>query len=235
MSQGEPAMAPSNKTPKAALVTRPLEVDPAIVELVGQIAAGDTAAEARLVELHQRGLRYMLLRLTGDPSTTDDLFQETFRIVLEKLRSGKLREPEKLAGFVRGIARNLWLAANRKQRRRGEGEGLDEAGPLPDPTPSSEQRIQLREDRQRVHDLLAELKSARDREVLFRFYIAEEPRNTICAELGLEEKQLAVVLFRARQRFRQLVETSETEIPGPLGTPSHERPENPRAARGNPS
>ena len=205
-------------------------VDPSIIDLVVRIGRGDVAAEARLVELHQRGLRYMLLRLSGDPSTADDLFQETFRIVLEKLRRGELREPGKLAGFVRGIARNLWLAGNRKRRRRGEGEGLETTNPLPDPSPSSEQRLVQQQDRQRVRDLLGELKSARDREVLFRFYIAEEPRSAICTDLGLEEKQLAVVLFRARQRFRQLVEASESEISSSNETPSRRRPEDrPRA------
>lgn len=205
-------------------------VDPSIIDLVVRIARGDTAAETRLVELHQRGLRYMLLRLSGDPSRADDLFQETFRIVLEKLRRGELREPGKLAGFVRGIARNLWLAGNRKRRRRGEGEGIETTNPLPDPSPSSEQRLVQQQDRQRVRDLLGELKSARDREVLFRFYIAEEPRSAICTDLGLEERQLAVVLFRARQRFRQLVEASESEISSSNETLSRRRPEDrPRA------
>jgi hypothetical protein len=35
------------------------------------------------------------------------LYQETFRIALEKIRRGDVREPEKLSGFMGGIARNL--------------------------------------------------------------------------------------------------------------------------------
>ena len=49
----------------------------------------------------------------------DDLHQETFRVVLEKVRAGELREPEKLPGFIRQIAKNLCIADYRKTARRG--------------------------------------------------------------------------------------------------------------------
>jgi len=57
-----------------------------------------------------------------------------------------------------------------------------------------------------VRRLIGELASDRDRQVLFRFYIAEEERERICADLGLTSPELNVVLFRARQRYRKLFE-----------------------------
>ena len=50
------------------------------------------------------------------------------------------------------------------------------------------------------------MKSARDRQVLFRFYIAEENKEDICSDLGLSSLHFNRVLFRARERFRELYE-----------------------------
>jgi len=63
-----------------------------------------------------------------------------------------------------------------------------------------------REAAETVQQLIAELGSERDREVLLRFHVAEEEKETICADLGLTTLQSNVVLFRARQRFKELVE-----------------------------
>ena len=46
----------------------------------------------------------------------------------------------------------------------------------------------------------------RDREVLFRFYLAGETKGRICARLGLSGTQFNLVIHRARLRFRALVE-----------------------------
>jgi hypothetical protein len=47
---------------------------------------------------------------------------------------------------------------------------------------------------------------ARDREVLVRFYLDDQDREKICRELGLSEEHFNRVIFRARNRFRELVE-----------------------------
>jgi RNA polymerase sigma-70 factor (ECF subfamily) len=39
-----------------------------------------------------------------------------------------------------------------------------------------------------------------------RFYLNEESKESICADLGVTELQFNVILFRARERFRQLLE-----------------------------
>src|SRR5262249_51973396 len=79
-------------------------------DLVRRIAAGDTAAEGDLVQRYSRGLGYLLRRLGATPELADDLHQETFRIVLERLRKRGLDDPAGLAGFLRGTARNLMIA-----------------------------------------------------------------------------------------------------------------------------
>ncbi|MCP4654160.1 MAG: CHAT domain-containing protein [bacterium] len=86
--------------------------------LVRRIRAGDSEAEREMVERYSRGVTFLLLELTGRPDRADDLHQETFRLVLEKVRAGELREPDKLPAFIRQLAHNLFIAEYRHQVKR---------------------------------------------------------------------------------------------------------------------
>jgi RNA polymerase sigma-70 factor, ECF subfamily len=54
-----------------------------------------------------------------------------------------------------------------------------------------------------VRRLLQEM-SERDRQILYRFYIAEEDKDRICADLQLSSLHFNRVLHRARERYRDL-------------------------------
>jgi RNA polymerase sigma-70 factor (ECF subfamily) len=57
-----------------------------------------------------------------------------------------------------------------------------------------------------VRRLLEELRSERDRQILFRFYIAEEDKEIIRADMGVTGPEFNMILFRARRRYRELYE-----------------------------
>lgn len=177
--------------------------------LVARIQAGDAAAESELVVRFSRGITFLLLQVTRDPSLSDDLHQETFEIALRRIRAGELRDPDKLAAFLRQTAKNLAITAFRKGDRwrelDSEGEG---AGAPADPESGPLGRVLQGEAAALVREVLADLGSSRDREVLWRFYIAEEDREPICRDLGLHRTQFNLILFRARERFRNLVLSS---------------------------
>jgi RNA polymerase sigma-70 factor (ECF subfamily) len=175
-------------------------------DLVRRIASGDRAAEEELARRYSQGLLFHLRRTTGDPSLSDDLHQETFRVVLERLRGGRIADPGRLAGFILGTGRNLFLGGWRKQSRRGERDAVDVdelelLDPAPDPLDQTLREEEIRE----VRRLLGELGTDRDRQVLFRFYVAEEKKDRICADLGLSSLHFNRVLFRARQRFKEML------------------------------
>src|SRR5690349_17154162 len=79
-------------------------------DLVRRIEAGDRDAEAELVARFSHGLLLMLRQLCRNPALADDLHQETLALVLQKVRRGEVREPERLAAFIRSTARNLFIA-----------------------------------------------------------------------------------------------------------------------------
>ena len=72
-----------------------------------RIMAGDRQAEAELIDSYSRGVSIIIRQAGCDAAVVDDLFQETFRIVLEKTRRGDIREPLKLPGFIRSVAKEV--------------------------------------------------------------------------------------------------------------------------------
>lgn len=176
-------------------------------ELVRRIQGSDLDAEEELVARFSRGLLFHLRRLTGDPALAEDLHQETFRIALLRLRNEGIAEPERLAGFLLRIGRNLFLGGYRTRTRRGEDVTVD-AGDLElaDAAPGQLARLLKDEEIREVRRLIAELDNDRDRQILFRFYVAEEDKQRICADLSLTSLNFNRVLFRARQRLKELLE-----------------------------
>jgi RNA polymerase sigma-70 factor (ECF subfamily) len=177
--------------------------------LVQRIGRGDRAAEAELVERYGRGVLYLLKRKTRDPELALDLRQETFRIAIEKLRARELDGVERLGAYLRGIAVNLAIGDARKTIRRATTADSEAVDLLPDSGAGPAERVSSDQIRAAVRSLLEELPVERDREILVRVYLDEEDKESICAALGVDSAHFNRVLFRAKQRFRELVERAE--------------------------
>ncbi|HEX4964911.1 MAG TPA: RNA polymerase sigma factor [Thermoanaerobaculia bacterium] len=185
----------------------PLGDSEVMAELVRRIVSGDPAAEAELVERFSRAVSFLLRRLAREEALVEDLYQETFRLVIEKVRGGELREAERLPGFVSSMARNLFLGSARRGGRRQKWQGDPEAAETaPDPAPGQLARLLAQERATIVRRVLAELKNDRDREILSRYYIADQDKEVICRDLDLSDLHFNRVLFRARQRYKELFE-----------------------------
>lgn len=176
--------------------TTPVPEDAA--DLVRRIEAGDRTAESELAQRYGRGVRIIIERSLSDSAAIDDLCQETLLLAIRKVRNGDLRESSRLAGFIASVARNLVIEHGR--RRRPEPMGKTE----PAAAPTQLEEIIRKERSQRVHEVLQALPSSRDREVLFRFYLTDEEKDSICERFGLSSLHFNRVLCRARDRYREL-------------------------------
>src|SRR5882672_2288065 len=101
-------MSPSLSLRKPILVT-PTEVahegsGENWLGLVESIKNGERSGMEELYRVFSRGVRFYLCRQLG-PQDLDDKIHDTFVIVVEAIRNGELREPERLMGFVRTIVR----------------------------------------------------------------------------------------------------------------------------------
>lgn len=144
---------------------------------------------------------------TYDLDLARDLCQDTFVVVLRRLRSAPLSEPGQLVAFIAQTARNLAIGSKRQFSRRRTSVDSSAVEAAVDEAPSREQQVEADSASAVVRKLLTELKSERDRLALVRFYLNEEPKDRICAELSLTESQFNVILFRARDRLRSLMES----------------------------
>jgi RNA polymerase sigma-70 factor, ECF subfamily len=175
-------------------------------DLVRRIRAGDRQAEAELVQRYSRGVTMMVRREARNLAVSDDLYQETFRIAIEKVRQGDLRESEKLAAFICSVARNL---AVEYYRRAARHESLTETAEADRPhyfAPNQLDALLQQEKADIVRQVINELPTDRDRQLVFRFYIAEDDKEKICADLGLSSLHFNRVLHRARERYKELYE-----------------------------
>jgi RNA polymerase sigma-70 factor (ECF subfamily) len=177
----------------------------AAADLVRRIQAGDAAAESDMVSRYGRGVAMLIRRASRDASIVDDVFQQTFQTALEKIRRGDLREPEKLSMFLGALARNLVIHHFRRVAAHRISGSAEEAGAA-DPAPGPLESLLRLEKASIVRRVLAELPSERDREILFRFYIVEDEKDSICRDLELTSLHFNRVLFRARERYRELYE-----------------------------
>jgi RNA polymerase sigma-70 factor, ECF subfamily len=175
-------------------------------DLVSRIRAGDQQAEVELVECYSSVVMSIIRREVGATALADDLYQESFCIILEKVRHGDVREAEKLSGFVCGVARNQVIRHFQRTARQRELAGTEDAGSISHPAPSQLEQLLQREKADIVRQILKEMTNERDIQVLFRFYLAEHDKKQICADLGLTSMQFNLVIHRARERYKELYE-----------------------------
>lgn len=173
-------------------------------EWLQRITAGEASAETELYHRYKEGVAVIIGQIVHNESATEDLSQETFRISLEKIRDGEVREPERLSGFICGVARNLALDYIRKMRRSLSQEEAIDAEQIRDPQPNPYDHLLRKERIGLVLQTLSEIKIARDREVLTRYFIAEEDKDQICAALGLTAQHFNSIVHRALKRYKEL-------------------------------
>jgi RNA polymerase sigma-70 factor, ECF subfamily len=167
------------------------------------VAAGEQAreAEAELYRLLAPRARRYGLRHLRDPHAADDLMQHVMALTLEQLRSGRLREPERILSFVLGACRLTVQELRRGARRREEllqyyGEAL-----MPDVV---EDDVAM--GHQRVAECLQRLPE-RERSVVLLSFMEEREAGDVGAALGLSAGNVRVIRHRAIARLRDCVES----------------------------
>lgn len=168
--------------------------------LVEQIKAGHGSGLEHLYKLFSRGIRYYLCRQVG-PQELEDKLHDTFLIVVYAIQKGDLREPERLMGFVRTIVRRQVAAhIDEAVQNRKEYADLEMGAKVVDKKGNPEQRATSKEKMDLLLRVLKDL-SERDREILTRAYLEEQPQGQICLEMGLTETQFRLLKSRAKARL----------------------------------
>ena len=154
---------------------------------------------------YRRPLLQVFLQRRVDRDAAEDLLQRTFERAVTKIRTEGLDDPSKLGGYLYRTACFLATMYWREGRGRHYHSDRELIANLKDEALSLEERLGQEQLAQCVRDLMGHLPVERDREVLERYYLYEEPRTAIRESLRLTELQFNQVLWRARQRFGDIL------------------------------
>src|SRR5258708_16754342 len=130
-----------------------------------------------LYRIFSRGVRFYLCRHLG-PQDLDDKVHDTFVIVVQAIRKGELREPERLMGFVRTVVRRQVAAQiDRSVQSRREQAELETTISVSDHRNTPEEAAIEREHEQMAQAVLRTI-SGPDREHLAQFFLFDHCRRT---------------------------------------------------------
>ena len=158
----------------------------------------DPATFERVIRTHQAGV-WRFLRALGCPTDlADDLTQETFLTAYD--RGLQDVHPKSTAGYLRRIARHLYLRTHRTTRRREEifAEAAEMLWNRDCGEDEGEEWLDA------LRGCIAEV-DPRGQRVLTRVYRDGASRSEVAAELSLRENGVKTLLHRIRQSLRDCV------------------------------
>ncbi len=172
-----------------------------------RIRDGDRSAETELYHQYHRKLSGILWIKFHNQTLCEDVTQETFQIVLERLRTRGIDEPRSLTGFICKVA--IYQGSNyiNKEKKNSSAIDPDTIDRIEGDEEAPEQDYRNQELVNFVKTILDEMKTPRDREILIRYYYRNEPGKEISRDLDISHEQFHRVISRARQRMKGLIES----------------------------
>jgi RNA polymerase sigma-70 factor, ECF subfamily len=185
---------------------------PRVDDAIARLKKGDSDALGVILSLYHHRLYRFLLRIVKDPASADDLFQETWVRIIEKI--GKYDGRSNFDTWMFCVARNLAI----DHLRRRQGSSLDEPDQsgdapinrLPSTGPDALHRLLEYERADRLAIAIAELPVIH-REVLSLRFEEEMKLEQIAEVTGLPLSTVKSRLCRALDGLRSLVEAGFLE------------------------
>lgn len=166
--------------------------------LAERIRTGESSAEDELVHLFQDRIAFLVRMRTHDSGAAQDLTQEVMLAVVLALRDGHLRDPDRLAAFVYGTARNVINNYLRTRTRLPREDLIDDQHHLvstSDPLEETERSAVVRR-------ALSSLESI-DRKILLLTLVNGLKPGEIAARVGLTSE---VVRARKSRALKKMIE-----------------------------
>lgn len=153
--------------------------------------AGHTEFEAFYART-ARTLHGYLSRLSGDPATADEVLQESYIRMLNAPSMDELPRKAYLYKTATNLLRDRWRKLKREQKLWEMNEFTERV----------HQKFNLPLDMASVFDRL----SAQERAILWLAHVEEMSHKEIGAILSVKEKSVRVMVFRAREKAKELLE-----------------------------
>jgi RNA polymerase sigma-70 factor, ECF subfamily len=178
-----------------------LTIDVSDAHLAVRIADGDSEAEAEVCRRMGPRIRLYGLRHLRSASAADDLVQQVLLKMLEALRAGRLREPEKLAQFALGTSRMTVVDLRRSARRQERLLAEFGADLIPNQPP-----LPQLDDAQLAR--CVQMLKERERSVVVLTFYDEQTAAEAAGFLGISEANVRVIRHRAVRQLRACMEST---------------------------
>ena len=160
-----------------------------------------TEAETTLYRLLAPRARRYGLRHLRDADAAADLMQHVMALTIEQLRSGKLREPDRVLSFVLGACRMTVQHQRRTAFRREEL--LQRYGD--DVSPAEHGAVAPQLDHRRIAECLERLPE-RERSVLVMTFYDDQTADAVASQLGVTAGHVRVIRHRGMNKLRRCVD-----------------------------
>lgn len=175
-------------------------------QMISDAQRGDRIAADRLVRDHDRWIRSVIFGVTGRADVVDDVAQQVWAQVFERLTS--LENPDKLKAWLATIARNAALDASMAARRRRVLSG-EAAADVADQTETRDRNPAVRVVGGELHALLMDAVQALPalyREPFVLRHLEGWSYAEIAAVLGIAAESVETRLVRARRLLKESLE-----------------------------
>ncbi len=186
-------------------------------QLVDLHLDGDREAFRQIVERHQSMVCALGLSACGDIARSEDIAQEVFVTAWKQL--SELREPDKLRGWLAGIARNLVNNSFRRAARTPTARAELLSPETPEETAGPREQASTADESALMWNALESI-PATYREPMVLFYREQRSVTAVAETLEISEEAVRQRLARGRallsERLAKLVEeTLERSAPTP--------------------
>jgi RNA polymerase sigma-70 factor (ECF subfamily) len=176
-------------------------------EYVLRLRNGDPVTETHFIGYFRQLLRIKLRARYLATDVIDDLQQETFIRVFRALRSEHgIRQPERIGAYVNSVCNNVL-----QEHYRAQGRNLSTEDADPDPPDKILNLEKLAIDQEmneRAREAVKSL-SPRERDLIRKVFFQEMEKDEVCAQLGVSRDYLRVLLHRAIEHLREVLEDKD--------------------------
>jgi RNA polymerase sigma-70 factor (ECF subfamily) len=169
---------------------------------VERLREGDFRTQEHFVAYFSELIQLKLRSRLHSPQAIEDVRQETFTRVFAALRSGKLRQPDRLGAFVNSMCNNVLLEYYRASSRDSSLED-EEQKDFPAVVVDVLGAIAAKQMGEKIREILEEMPE-RDRRLLREVFLEERDKDEVCRDFGVDRDYLRVLLHRAKQSFKAL-------------------------------
>jgi RNA polymerase sigma factor (sigma-70 family) len=174
-------------------------------ELASKITNGDKDASNEFVQINYQWLLFIVRGKFAQSNNHEDIVQDSFMLVLSKLQQGKINQLHTILAYLRTTAINIGFEYLRKDKKFTSAIDQDFLEVIEDAKEDILSTIIWNDKIKYVKQVMTELKKQRDKDILIKFYFEDQDKPTICQVLDLSTEHFDRVLYRAKERLKQII------------------------------